>query len=191
MIQEAMKIFSSEARAEDIELTYIEDDSMDTLEIDWVLLDPNRVLQVLFNLVTNAIKFTRARPERRISICLTGSIEVPSADTSGIAYVPRRAPRNLNSFDQVSCGAESVYLAIAVKDTGLGLTEQEKKPGGPDVQYELFDGNGKFYCWIEKWKDCGLAGPVTTWLAQVILSKDKETGELISKGKNFLIFSNY
>lgn len=126
MVQEAMKIFTSEARAEDIELTYIEDDSMNTLNIDWVLLDPNRVLQVLFNLVTNAIKFTRALPERKISIRLIASAEVPSADTSGIAYVPRRTPRNSSSFDEDFRGEESVYLAIAVKDTGLGLTEQEK-----------------------------------------------------------------
>jgi CheY-like chemotaxis protein len=126
MVQQALKMFSGEARAQDIEVTYKEHDSMQTLGIDWLLLDPNRVLQVLVNLVTNAIKFTRARPIRKILVSLDASLELPSKHPGDISYIPRRLPWSPDLPDGQRDIITPLYLIIMVEDTGLGLTELEK-----------------------------------------------------------------
>ncbi|KAI0129762.1 CheY-like superfamily [Xylariales sp. AK1849] len=115
----------------DIILSIIEDESLVNSNMEWILLDPNRFLQIVINLVTNAIKFTRTSAMRKIVIAVSALHEPPSGEVLGVEYVPRRySPANpcsatgdiLDEFKVL----ETVYLSFSVTDTGKGLTSAEK-----------------------------------------------------------------
>ncbi|KAK9419685.1 hypothetical protein SUNI508_07171 [Seiridium unicorne] len=131
LVQTALKVFSPELKMTDITLSVIEDPSLSALDINWVLLDPNRFLQIVINLVTNAIKFTRTAPTRNIDITVSAFLEPPSDTTIGVQYVPRRyEPAKPNSpagdlLREFHVSGE-VYLCFSVRDTGKGLTADER-----------------------------------------------------------------
>jgi signal transduction histidine kinase len=59
MAKDALGIFGGELRRANTEFAIHEDPSLQQIKVSWVLLDPGRILQVLINLVTNAMKLTR------------------------------------------------------------------------------------------------------------------------------------
>lgn len=70
MVQNTLKIFSREFIHSGIEITLQTDPSFDQLvgSLEWLELDPGRLSQMLINLVTNAIKFTKTQTKRRIEL---------------------------------------------------------------------------------------------------------------------------
>ncbi|KAH6878716.1 hypothetical protein BKA58DRAFT_355050 [Alternaria rosae] len=128
VVQRALKMFEGEVQTAGIQMEFVLTDSFTKLGVDWVKIDPSRVLQVLINLTTNAIKFTTTEEIRTIKVVLSASRDRPSAsDHPTVSYFPMRAKRT----DQ-TCGpdwgdGEEIYLEFAVRDTGRGLTPEEKK----------------------------------------------------------------
>jgi signal transduction histidine kinase len=57
VVQKALKMFESKAHSADIHLEFCVEDSFVDGQVDWVRLDPSRLLQVLINLIMNVIKF--------------------------------------------------------------------------------------------------------------------------------------
>lgn len=86
---DAVKMFEGEAKSAGVDLQFHMDDSCRQLGIVNVSLDPTRVLQILINLITNAIKFTRLEAKREITVILSVSLERPTHTTDGqVAYIP-------------------------------------------------------------------------------------------------------
>ncbi|KAI1385947.1 uncharacterized protein F4822DRAFT_358381 [Hypoxylon trugodes] len=134
LVRSSLKIFNAELRMGDIRLTVIEDDSLSALGLDWVLLDPSRFLQIVINLVTNAIKFTKKSKVREITVTASALAHRPFESDLGVEFVPQRyAPATPASAVSLDTGLKNagdplsdIFLCFCVKDTGKGMTEDEK-----------------------------------------------------------------
>jgi hypothetical protein len=81
--RDAVQMFVGEARSAGIKLEFCVEESCKEIDIANVSLDPTRVLQILINLVTNAIKFTRLESVRHITVSLGISLNQPSHYAEG------------------------------------------------------------------------------------------------------------
>ncbi|KAJ4390769.1 hypothetical protein N0V93_004367 [Gnomoniopsis smithogilvyi] len=128
VVENSLKIFDGELRKNDVELRLNIDKSYSELRVDWVKLDPSRVLQILINLLSNAIKFTSTQEKRRIHISVGASLQRPTS-ANGLHYLPSKATRQdvSDKPDSEWGTGELVYLQIQVRDTGKGLHEHERK----------------------------------------------------------------
>lgn len=127
VVQRAMNMFSKEVKSKDIDLKLSLHPSMKDLDIQWIMLDPGRVSQIMVNLLTNAIKFTQQSSMRSISVHVGASLSAPIPNTKAFEYVPRRNPQVDISYGE-DWGSDSIiYLRVRVTDTGCGLTIEEKQ----------------------------------------------------------------
>jgi signal transduction histidine kinase/CheY-like chemotaxis protein len=137
IVQRALKMYGREAKRSGV-ATFVDiQDSYARYISEFVMVDPNRLLQIIINLLSNAINHTRSCKERSVIISLGASTSEPDDTFSQNGFMPP-IPRKMSSpfsltpeqdlFStafQSSCAGEEVYLQISVQDTGCGLSENE------------------------------------------------------------------
>lgn len=137
IVQRALKMYGQEAKRSGVTTFVNIQDSYANHISDSVMLDPNRLLQVIINLLTNAINHTRSCKERSVIISLGASATEPDDASIQNGFMPP-IPRKLSSplelgpeQDQfsaafgTSCAGKDIFLQIAVQDTGCGLSEDD------------------------------------------------------------------
>lgn len=154
IIQTSLKMFEVELGNAKIDASMNIEQSYVDLGIDYVLVDPSRLLQVvrisyhymfyyqwltvsqIINFLTNSIKFTKDSATRRITVNVAASTTKPTEKDFGIKFLaPRKDPAKDTSMPPTPTSSnvaewmtgEELYVYVGVEDTGKGLTQDEAK----------------------------------------------------------------
>jgi PAS domain S-box-containing protein len=125
LIQEVLRVFDTEIRASDIKTKTELTSSYTALQIDTLLVDRHRLLQILINLVANAVKFTKGESLRSLRVVIGAHETEPVGSNDGVRYVPSgRRPVDPTTNPEWGTG-DVVFLHFSIQDTGPGMSREE------------------------------------------------------------------
>lgn len=124
IVEGVLRMFEAEFAANEIEVDSKTTESYEDQQVDWVSLDPSRLTQIFINLITNAIKFTKTEPERRISIRLGAAGQRPPSLADVHWFPTNKKYKDLTLSSEWGNG-EPIFICFEVQDTGRGLEQDE------------------------------------------------------------------
>jgi signal transduction histidine kinase len=123
LIDQALQMFKTEIEVNAIDVQISLDDTRALAGTPLVYGDTSRLMQILVNLLTNAIKFTRTQQVRHITIRYGSSQDIPSADrfAPGFEWHSTGITHPDLTLESDYGQGEAVYLYYAVIDSGTGV----------------------------------------------------------------------
>lgn len=128
MVRGVVKMFEADASYYGINLEVKEDPLLSVHNADWILCDPSRLSQIFINLITNAIKFTKAeKSQRKITLTYGACLSDPCSHFSPkIVWAPKQdVATNINLEPDDWGSGEVLYLVFSITDTGAGMKKTE------------------------------------------------------------------
>lgn len=125
IVRQVLSVFETEIRASLIEAELVISPSYKELNVESVMIDPHRCVQIVINLVSNAIKHLKGESRRTLRIVLGASENEPSNGDEGVKFVPSGRHREDPTSKPEWGEGEILFLTFSIQDTGPGMTPEE------------------------------------------------------------------
>lgn len=190
-VSQAMDMFRNETRRNDVELELHLGEGFQFHRVDWLLLDPTRLLQVLANLLNNALKFTKKEASRQITVTFDVHLSRPADVDFGVRFTPDLVPQQGVAIKDSH--VDWVYLSVAIQDTGLGMSDEERDHLFQKFQqashktYAKYGGSG-LGLWICKELCCRMGGQIGVASTLASTTTQTEPAAQRASGSTFVFY---
>lgn len=118
-VREVVKTFEVQSHQQQINLVVEKGTSLDDLMVEFIAADAGRIKQVLYNFLTNALKYTLDSLRKRVTVHVEAS--------PGPPVQPASAMRVAAPNPSFPCPDDMVWVVISVQDSGKGLSPEQLK----------------------------------------------------------------